>query len=229
MPKAPDWEKVKGEVYGRLTVLEFVGRGSSGKPLVRVACECGAVLVVRYPALRSGTTGSCGCLHHDIIYKHGLSSEPLYIVLLAMLQRCAGGPETPNFKSYGAKGITVCLEWAENPKEFIRWAKNNGYKRGLEIDRRDNSRGYSPDNCRWVTRAVNVNNVGTIKANNSSGYRGVHLRKDGKYMVQVRVTGHPFLFKAGFKTATEAAQCRDAHCIIHEIDTPLNFPELKPA
>jgi hypothetical protein len=31
--------------------------------------------------------------------------------------------------------------------------------KGLQIDRINNNRGYSPDNCRWVTRSENCNNT----------------------------------------------------------------------
>lgn len=32
----------------------------------------------------------------------------------------------------------------------------NGYERGMELDRRDPTRGYSPRNCRYVPKQVNL-------------------------------------------------------------------------
>ena len=52
---------------------------------------------------------------------------------------------------------TVCDEWLDFTN-FYRWAMANGYRRELEIDRIDNTRGYSPDNCRWVTHAEQLRN-----------------------------------------------------------------------
>ena len=68
-----------------------------------------------------------------------------------------------DYKNYGARGITVCDEWYSPRKHrgwiaFKKWAYSHGYKEGLTIDRIDNSKGYSPDNCRWVSMKVQNNN-----------------------------------------------------------------------
>ena len=59
---------------------------------------------------------------------------------------------------YFHKGITVCEEWKHSREAFCKWAKNNGYKKGLQLDRIDNLKGYSPDNCRFVTSKINLEN-----------------------------------------------------------------------
>ena len=52
----------------------------------------------------------------------------------------------------------MCDEWANDFKIFKEWSLANGYDDSLSIDRIDNDKGYSPDNCRWTTAKVQANN-----------------------------------------------------------------------
>jgi hypothetical protein len=92
---------------------------------------------------------------------HGLSprgaEHPLYRVLKSAEARC-DYPAAKDYKWYGARGITVCDEWRADPSAFVAWALANGWRRGLELDRRDNDGPYSPDNCRFITHQENCRN-----------------------------------------------------------------------
>lgn len=86
-----------------------------------------------------------------------LHRHPLYAVWANMKKRC-GNPNVPQFKDYGGRGIVVCEEWRGSSRAFISWALANGWRSGLQLDRRDNDGPYAPGNCRFVTRKVNVRN-----------------------------------------------------------------------
>lgn len=73
-----------------------------------------------------------------------------------MKQRCFN-PKCKAYKNYGGRGISVCDEWLKF-EPFYNWAVTNGYKKGLDLDRRDNNSNYEPNNCQWVDRTSNINN-----------------------------------------------------------------------
>lgn len=72
----------------------------------------------------------------------------------SMLQRCEN-PKHPAFAYYGGRGITVCLDW-HNFADF--WLAMGECPAGYWLDRIDNSKGYEPNNCRWVTPSESAKN-----------------------------------------------------------------------
>lgn len=56
------------------------------------------------------------------------------------------------------QGIDICKEWEDDYLNFRDWALKNGYDDSLTIDRIDNSKGYEPSNCRWVSLKKQANN-----------------------------------------------------------------------
>ena len=100
--------------------------------------------------------------------QHNNSTHPLYYRYRAMFDRCYN-PKNPRFKDYGARGISVCVEWADF-KKFLR--DMGDCPKGLEIDRKDNNGNYGKDNCHWVCRSKNCSNRRSSKI---LEYNGEHL------------------------------------------------------
>ena len=94
--------------------------------------------------------------------KHGKSGTRLHHIWKHIKQRCYNTND-PYYKDYGARVIVVCQEWKDDFETFFDWAINNGYRDDLTIDRIDNNKGYSHDNCRWVDRKIQSRNRRNIK------------------------------------------------------------------
>jgi len=89
--------------------------------------------------------------------RHGLSRTPEFTAWDHMIQRCHN-ENCSVYKWYGARGIVVCDEWRDS---FLNFYKDMGPRpsNGHSLERVDNSKGYSPDNCRWATKVEQMNNT----------------------------------------------------------------------
>lgn len=164
------------EAYGLLTVISLPWM-ERGRSRVRVRCACDAEFTVRLNSLKTGNTTSCGCARTASLHRrnttHGLAPRsgrhPLYKAWSNIVQRCTN-PTHPKYADYGGRGITVCDAWRDSFEQFLTDVGERPWP-GAEIDRRDNSRGYEPDNIRWVTRREqnsNKRNNQTLSHNGQS-------------------------------------------------------------
>lgn len=152
--------------------------------------------------------------------RHGCSRSYGYSRWWNMIKRCTD-TNHPHYHNYGGRGITVCEEWMD-VRVFINWLEDNGHNGSLHIDRIDNNKGYSPENCRLTTQAENNRNKRKYR-NCKSGYTGVYLFRNGKWMAQLWFDGIN-IHIGYFTNKIDAAVRRDSYIINKGINAPLNFP-----
>jgi len=104
------------------------------------------------------------------------TKSKLYSIWLGMKQRC-NNRNSPSWPRYGGRGITICKEWSD----FEVFERDMGPRPSPahSIDRIDNDRGYSPDNCRWATATEQVHNrrCARFVQINGVSYRAIDLAK----------------------------------------------------
>lgn len=142
-----------GDVFSRWTVIEIGAIRSFEN--IKCRCECGAERFTRSERLLSGRSGSCGCLRNDNLTTHGLTKTSIressheYWVWNAMVQRCMN-PNDRGYINYGGRGITLHPDWLKFDAFYRDMGKRPG--KGYSLERKDNDKGYGPDNCMWQTR-----------------------------------------------------------------------------
>lgn len=148
--------------FGRLFVVERADNVNNSTAWV-CRCDCGKTKVIQGTLLKKGLARSCGCLRKEIAReratRHSLCGTKLYTTYHNMKKRCYNS-RCDHYKWYGEEGKHICDEWLGEKgfDEFSKWALANGYSDNLTIDRIDNNKGYSPDNCRWISAKQNNRN-----------------------------------------------------------------------
>ena len=136
---------------------------------IKCLCDCGNTKNVMLCHFNHKKIKSCGCL---VKTRGGESQTKIYKRYKGMIDRCS--PKHIESHLYYDRGIGVCSEWRYSFESFKKWALSNGYSDNLQIDRIDNNKGYSPDNCRFVTPSENVRNRRVSLMLNING-KSIHI------------------------------------------------------
>lgn len=214
-------DEMLGKLYGRLTVVKSLYYKGNHDTKVLCNCACGKENVkVKASYLIRGNAKSCGCLKVEATIKrstkHGFAKRGAksdeYKVWEDMHKRCN---DIEN-EVYGGKGITVCSEWSN----FQFFLKDMGLRPNSKssIERLDNSKGYSKENCVWRCRSTQSAHREKQK-NNTSGAIGVIFHRNN-YIAYVAWKGKKKEFYT--KTFNSAVILRDMWIIYNNLPHTLN-------
>jgi hypothetical protein len=160
----------KGDIFGTLLVLgrkEALRASGTKKLLCTCLCDCGNTSDIEVGNLTSGNTKKCNkCAilsranhrkkHSFSVAEKGTIEYKMYNTWLAMKRRC-NNKKTKDYPRYGGRGIKVCFEWDIDFNVFLN---DIGLppSMGHQIERVNNNKNYTKNNCVWATRKVQANN-----------------------------------------------------------------------
>lgn len=155
---------------------------------------CGKEFETQVSNVKRGHTKSCGCQLARYTNPHRLSRNRFYDTWRQMLQRC-NNPAWCNLTHPNIEGIS--------------------------LDRIDNNKGYSPNNCRWADTTTQAHNK-RMMSNNTSGFVGVYFRvTKNKWYAKVR-SNTKLINIGSFHTMEEAVQARDNYIIQNNLPHKLS-------
>jgi hypothetical protein len=198
----------ENEVYENVKVLKYTHKNKHGKKIYSCKCLlCGNEFSSMGTLIKNGRIKSCGCIRKtnagNLNKSHGMTHTRIYKIWKGMRNRC-NNPNYHSYHRYGGRGIRVCDRWEEFENFYKDMSKE--YFDTAEIDRVNNNKDYSPDNCRWVSHKENSNN--RSKYNSNSDYTGVFkTKKYGTYQVNLS-HNRKVIYIGSYKTLKEAVNAR---------------------
>jgi hypothetical protein len=147
--------------YGNLTVVRRAGANTHGQALWECRCDCGTTTIKSVVFFNNGGGQCSKRCPLGVHVKHGQTTHTTkskeYTAWQDMKRRCFN-PDAPNYRLYGARGITVCAEWVDNFPAFFAHIGPAPEGKRMSVDRIDNDGNYEPGNVRWATPSQQLRN-----------------------------------------------------------------------
>lgn len=156
-----------GKIFNRWKILNIKSNNNTKykRLIAECLCECGNVKTITLSSLINNMSKSCGCYRKEIVSKlhtthghakQGFNRSKTYKAWSQMLTRVRN-KNIERSAYYSKKGISVDKSWLI----FENFLKDMGEipKDKTSLDRLNNSKGYSKNNCRWANAKEQANNT----------------------------------------------------------------------
>lgn len=145
----PDKELV-GKIFNRWTVLKKAGQDKHGVSCWMCKCECGTEKIVREYSLLNGMSKSCGCFSKETNAKTALEGNTASINRVYGWYKRHCSDQNRIFELTREEFIRLtssdCHYCGNTPSNICNLGKNGSYTYN-GIDRVDNTKGYTLNNC----------------------------------------------------------------------------------
>lgn len=201
------FKDITGNKYNKLTAISVTSRvDHTGNKIWIFECDCGNIVERASSRVTLGHTKSCGCIHKEVITSHGMVNTKEYRTWNRIINRTTN-PNFPNYDKYGGAGIKVCDRWRGSFQEFYN-DMGKAPSSNHSIDRKDPTKGYFPENCRWATSREQSWNTRSRRAS-VKGYKGISYDKDRDMWTASLRRGSHHCFIGRYTTEDEAAYAYD--------------------
>lgn len=196
-----------GQCFGALKIISSYYELTKYKHWKHLClCECGKETLQSGVHLKTGAVISCGCVKNKNnstrMTTHGKTGTRTYKIWKGMKKRCLNKNDH-SYNNYGARGITVCNEWAN---DFQRFINDMGLApSGKSIDRINNDLGYSKNNCRWADDFTQARN--RRKKHGGSLPIGVRKLPSGRFAAHI-CANYKNHYLGSFDTLDQASESR---------------------